>query len=503
MRVKQSVPAREAKDVIMGKNILVVDDEQAMRIFLTKILLQENYSVVTASSGAEAVNRVTCDEPDIVILDLRLPDMDGMAVMEKIKKILPAVPVIIITAHGGVQSAVEAMKKGAYHYLTKPFKVDELLIMLEMALERESLRRQVTHFRKQQRKEHQGKAIVGNSPAMKKVHEMVERIAESDSTNVLIYGESGTGKQLIAHAIHYRSRRASKPFVEVNCASIPDTLMESELFGFERGAFTDAREKKSGLLEEADGGTFFFDEIGDMSFHLQAKLLKFLDTKSFRRVGGTKEIHVDLRIIAATNQDLLGAVERKEFRADLFYRLNVATLVLPRLNERKEDIPLIAEHFMEEYSRKLAKSLTSISPEALEVLMEYSWPGNVRELENVMERAAILSQDGVIHSSHLPINLMRRGKDGKGRGGHGLSMEGLEIGNGRSMKDIVQEVEEQLITEALQRCGGNQVQAAKVLGITRDILRYRMKQYGIPSGRTGAMQPAEYREGATGTEMES
>ncbi len=218
----------------MGKSILVVDDEQSMRILLTKILLQENYSVVTASSGAEAVNRVTCDEPDLVLLDLRLPDMDGMTVLEKINKILPAVPVIIITAHGGVQSAVEAMKKGAYHYLTKPFKVDELLITIEMALERETLRRELTHFRKQQRKEHETEYIIGDSPAMRKVHEMVKRITESDATNVLIYGDSGTGKQLIANAIHYNSRRASKPFVEVNCASIPETLMESELFGFSR-----------------------------------------------------------------------------------------------------------------------------------------------------------------------------------------------------------------------------------------------------------------------------
>jgi len=473
----------------MAKSILVVDDEQSMRIFLTKILLQENYSVVTASSGAEAVNRVTCDEPDIILLDLRLPDMDGMAVLEKVKKILPAVPVIMVTAHGAVQSAVEAMKKGAYHYLTKPFKVEELLIMIEMALERETLRREVTHFRKQQRKERQSDYIVGNSTAMKTVHEMVERISESDSTNVLIYGESGTGKQLIAHAIHYRSRRASKPFVEINCASIPDTLMESELFGFERGAFTDAREKKSGLLEEAEGGTFFFDEIGDMSLHLQAKLLKFLDTKSLRRVGGTKEIQVDIRIIAATNQDLVAAVEKKAFRADLYYRLNVATLLLPPLRERKGDVPVLADHFMKLCSQKLSKKLEAISPHALTVLMEYDWPGNARELENVIERAAILSEDATVHASHLPINLMRRKPSGDGdSNGLPVHLEELSIGNGRSLTDIVQCVEERLIGDALRRCGGNQVQAAKLLGITRDILRYRMKQYSLPSMRPGTPQ---------------
>jgi len=471
----------------MGKSILVVDDEQSMRIFLTKILLQENYSVVTASSGAEAINRVTCDEPDIVLLDLRLPDMDGMQVLEKVKKILPAVPVIIITAHGGVQSAVEAMKKGAYHYLTKPFKVEELLIMLEMALERENLRRQVTHFHKQQRKEHHADYIVGNTPAMKQVHEMVQRITESDGTNVLIYGESGTGKQLIANAIHYKGPRGSRPFVEVNCASIPETLMESELFGFERGAFTDAREKKSGLLEEADRGTFFFDEIGDMTLHLQAKLLKFLDTQTFRRVGGTKQIHLDIRIVAATNQDLLAALERKQFRADLYYRLNVATLRLPSLRERKEDIPLLAEHLMKKNSKKLGKKVESISPEALKILDEYDWPGNVRELENVIERATILSEDGVIHASHLPMDLMQGAvRGGKGPRDRQINVEGLSLGDGKSMKEIVQSIEQTLISDALRRCGGNQVQAAKLLGVTRDILRYRMKQFGIPSGKLGA-----------------
>ncbi|MDP2897647.1 MAG: sigma-54 dependent transcriptional regulator [bacterium] len=472
----------------MGKSILVVDDEQSMRIFLTNILLKENYSVVTASSGAEAVNRVTCDEPDVVLLDLRLPDMDGMTVLEKIKKALPAVPVIIITAHGGVQSAVEAMKKGAYHYLTKPFKVDELLIMIERALDREILRREISHLRKQQQKEHQTECIVGVSPAMQKVHEMIERITESDATNVLIYGESGTGKQLVANAIHYKSRRASKPFVEVNCASIPDTLMESELFGFERGAFTDAREKKTGLLEEADGGTFFFDEIGDMSLHLQAKLLKFLDTKTFRRVGGTKLIQVDVRIIAATNQDLPQAVEKKRFRADLYYRLDVATLRLPSLRERKEDVPLLAEHLTQQSTRKLGKKIESISPEALKILAEYDWPGNVRELENVIERAAILSEDGVIRASHIPMDLMRGSVVTSGGAmGPGFDLEGLSLGNGKSLKDIVQGIERTLISDALQRCGGNQVQAAKLLGITRDILRYRMKQFELPSGRLAAV----------------
>ena len=476
------------KDGTMGKSILVVDDEQSMRIFLTNILLKENYSVVTASSGAEAVNRVTCDEPDVVLLDLRLPDMDGMTVLEKIKKALPAVPVIIITAHGGVQSAVEAMKKGAYHYLTKPFKVDELLIMIERALDREILRREISHLRKQQQKEHQTECIVGVSPAMQKVHEMIERITESDATNVLIYGESGTGKQLVANAIHYKSRRASKPFVEVNCASIPDTLMESELFGFERGAFTDAREKKTGLLEEADGGTFFFDEIGDMSLHLQAKLLKFLDTKTFRRVGGTKLIQVDVRIIAATNQDLPQAVEKKRFRADLYYRLDVATLRLPSLRERKEDVPLLAEHLTQQSTRKLGKKIESISPEALKILAEYDWPGNVRELENVIERAAILSEDGVIRASHIPMDLMRGSVVTSGGAmGPGFDLEGLSLGNGKSLKDIVQGIERTLISDALQRCGGNQVQAAKLLGITRDILRYRMKQFELPSGRLAAV----------------
>jgi DNA-binding NtrC family response regulator len=486
--MSRGVPDTDMKDGTMGKSILVVDDEQSMRIFLTNILLKENYSVVTASSGAEAVNRVTCDEPDVVLLDLRLPDMDGMTVLEKIKKALPAVPVIIITAHGGVQSAVEAMKKGAYHYLTKPFKMDELLIMIERALDREILRREITHLRKQQQKEHQTECIVGVSPAMQKVHEMIERITESDATNVLIYGESGTGKQLVANAIHYKSRRASKPFVEVNCASIPDTLMESELFGFERGAFTDAREKKTGLLEEADGGTFFFDEIGDMSLHLQAKLLKFLDTKTFRRVGGTKLIQVDVRIIAATNQDLPQAVEKKRFRADLYYRLDVATLRLPSLRERKEDVPLLAEHLTQQSTRKLGKKIESISPEALKILAEYDWPGNVRELENVIERAAILSEDGVIRASHIPMDLMRGSiVTSGGAMGPGFDLEGLSLGNGKSLKDIVQGIERTLISDALQRCGGNQVQAAKLLGITRDILRYRMKQFELPSGRLAAV----------------
>jgi len=456
----------------MGKSILIVDDEEPMRTTLKKTLLQEGYTVATASTCREALGYIRDNEPDMVLLDFRMPDMDGLEALNQIKRINNELPVIIMTAHGGVEIAISAIQQGASDYLAKPFSVEELCINIQMALERNNLNRKVKHFKEIQRRQYKNEMIVAETEQMRKIYQMVKKITNSQIKTVLICGESGTGKQLVAQAIHYESPRADWPFLQINCGAIPETLLESELFGYEKGAFTNAYKRKIGLLEEADNGTFFFDEIGDMPPQLQGKLLKFLDSRSFRRVGGIREISVDIRIITATNQELEKLVEEKKIRADLFYRLNVAPINLPPLRQRREDISPLAQNFLRKSSLNLGKNIESISPEAEQILLQYHWPGNIRELKNVIERAVILSTKNEILPSVLPIRLMDATGD--------LSTKTIsEATADKSLIEMVHQLERQAIQLALDRTKGNQVQTAKILGISRDILRYRMKRYQL------------------------
>jgi two-component system, NtrC family, response regulator AtoC len=398
---------------------------------------------------------------------VRLPDADGLEILERIRLAEADVPVIMITAHGGVESAVRAMKLGAYDYIIKPVNLDELKLTVKKALENRALRREVARFQAEQRLGAGLDAIVGTSGPTRGLRGVVQRIAQSDATTVLLEGESGTGKDLVARVIHFESARAQAPFLAVNCAALPEQLLESELLGHEKGAFTDAKALKKGLLEQADGGTLYLDEIGDMQLNLQAKLLRLIEEKSFRRVGGVRDLKVDVRIIAATNRDLVQALEAGEFRKDLYYRLRVFPVHLPSLRERPEDILPLARHFLAHFARDSRKRMIEgFAPQAEIRMSEHSWPGNVRELRNAIERAVIMTRGPLIDVEDLPHEIAIQ----KARGAE-LSAQTNQM--------TLEEVERRLIEEALEVTQGNQVRAARRLGITRDTLRYRMKKYGL------------------------
>jgi DNA-binding NtrC family response regulator len=399
-----------------------------------------------------------------------LPKKKGMDVLKRISGSDSDLPVIMITAHGSIDAAVEAMRLGAFTYVCKPFDLDEIVLSVRQALETTSLRREVRQLRNEQKERYGWANIVGRSKPMLEVFGMMQRIIESDPATVLVQGESGTGKDLVAKAIHYQSRRADKPFMNITCTAISKNLLESELMGHERGAFTDAKTAKKGLLELADGGTVFLDEMGSLPMSLQSKLLRFLEDKSFKRVGGTRDITVDVRVIASTNRDLKAAVEEGTFRGDLYYRLNVVPLTLPPLRERKEDIPLLVNHFIDMFNREFRKRVREISAEAMEMLMAYHWPGNVRELKNMIERAIILSSTDVLSPEDFPSDLREpRGAPAVQDGTVTLPPQGLKL----------EEVERSLVLQALERCGWNQTQAGKLLGLNRDQVRYRIEKYGL------------------------
>ncbi|MGE5850396.1 MAG: sigma-54-dependent transcriptional regulator [Candidatus Methylomirabilota bacterium] len=460
--------------------VLVVDDEHLIRWSLEQQLRREGYSVLLAETGAEALQRVQADAPDLVLLDVRLPDADGLEILERLRVANPEAPVIMITAHGGVDSAVRAMKLGAHDYLIKPINVEELKVALKKALETRALRREVTRLHTEQQEGARLEDIVGVSRVIQDLRLLIQRIAQSDATTVLLEGESGCGKDLVARVIHFQSARARGPFLAVNCVALPEHLLESELFGHERGAFTDARALKKGLLEQADGGTVYLDEIGDMKPGLQAKLLRLIEEKSFRRVGGVRDLRVDVRIIAATNRDLTKAIESGEFRKDLYYRLKVFPIYLPPLREHPEDILPLAVCFVTRFKREMRREILDIHRDAEACLQRYPWPGNVRELRNVLERAMILASGDVLKLEHLPPEI------GSGQGELlpalpppaktapiALPQEGLRL----------EEVERDLVRQALQATEGNQVRAARLLGISRDALRNRMKKFGfLPPG---------------------
>jgi two-component system, NtrC family, response regulator AtoC len=450
--------------------LLVVDDERLIRWSLEQTLAKAGYAVSTASTGEAALSAVREDPPDLILLDLKLPDIDGLQVLRQMKQLSPHFQVLIMTAYADVGTAVEAMKLGAYDYLPKPIDFDNLAVTIRNALEASQLKRKVQLLSERHLYPYHFDRIVGTSRGIREVITLARKVARSESTTVLIQGESGTGKDLLAKAIHYESARTEEPFMEIACTAMPETLMESELFGHERGAFTDAKSQKKGLFEVAHRGTIFLDEIGDMSGGLQAKLLRVLEERSFRRVGGTKDITVDVRVIAASNRDLRQAVDGGAFRKDLYYRLQVVTITIPALRDRREDIPLLGRHFLDYFSREFKKRLPHLTPEAERLLVQYEWPGNVRELRNVIERAMILEDTGDLLPGHLPPEI------------GGLSASAALPPPKFPLPEtgvVLEEVEREFVHQALALTQGNQTRAARLLGLTRDELRYRVKKFGL------------------------
>jgi len=452
-----------------GERILIVEDERLIRWSLRQRLEREGYRVEEAETGRAGVRKMREVGADLVLLDYRLPDRTGLEVLREIRKIDPDAVVIMITAYGTVETAVEAMKAGAFDYLSKPCNMDELVLLVGKGLERTALKRQVAQLRSQLAEQYGFDRIIGQSPQMQELFKTIKEVASSPSSTIFLRGESGTGKDLVARTIHYNSDRADKPFVNITCTALAETLLESELFGHEKGAFTDARTMKKGLLELADGGTVFLDEVGDMPPALQAKLLRFLEEKTFRRVGGTQDIHVDVRIIAATNRDIEQAIRDKQFREDLFYRLNIITIWLPPLRQRTGDIDVLANYFVEMFNREFKKNVKGLTDEARKLLNSHTWPGNVRELRNAIERAVLLTHNEYLTPEDFPL-LRQQMQVNAG--------SPLQIRLPPSGVDI-QEVEKQLVEQALKLANGNQTRAAKLLNLSRDQLRYRMEKFNL------------------------
>ncbi|MEI9475198.1 MAG: sigma-54 dependent transcriptional regulator [Deltaproteobacteria bacterium] len=459
----------------MEDKILVVDDEQSMREFLDIMLKKEGYKVSLASNGEEVLKYIDKDIFDLVLLDIRMPKMDGITVLRKIKSTSPETAVIMITAYASADTAIKAMKEGAYDYITKPFKVDEIKLIIKNALEKKHLQKENILLKRVVRDRYVFDNIIGQSPKMLVLYDLLEKVAPT-KTNVLITGESGTGKELVAKAIHFNSPRKEKPFVTLNCGAIPEALIESELFGHMKGAFTDAIATKKGLFEMADEGTIFLDEISELPLMMQVKLLRVLQDREFKRVGGTEDIHVDVRIIAATNKDLERAVKEKRFREDLYYRLNVIQIKLPSLRERREDIPVLAAHFLKRYSEELNKNISGISPEALHLFLNYEYPGNVRELQNIIERAVALGTDQELTAHNLKTYLDEQIHTKKG-------MIDLDIPNeGIDLEKVVEDLERTLLLKALDKTRGIKKKAAELLHINFRSMRYRLEKYGLNDG---------------------
>jgi len=443
--------------------ILVVDDEYLIRWSLQQSLVEQGYEVLLAASAEEGLALMEREEPDLALLDIQLPGMSGMELLLSIREQKPDCAVIMVTATSDLSVAVKAMKDGAFDYIPKPFNLDEVKLVVDKALENRRLRNEVNLFREKESIRYGFHNFTFESEMMEEVVEVARKIAHSDTAIVLLTGESGTGKDLVAQAIHYESSRCDKPFMPLNCTALPRELLESELFGHERGAFTDAKELKKGLFEVTDGGTLFLDEIGDMDLALQAKLLRILESRSFKRVGGTRDISVDVRVIAATNRDLEERIREKAFREDLYYRLNVIPIAIPPLRERREDIVPLAERFLADFSKDLGKKIRKIEPAAAKAMEEYDWPGNVRELKNVIERAMILSSADSLGMEDLALK----------------RVDSALSPTDQAFTLNLDEMELRLINEALERVRNNQSGAAKLLGISRDTLRYRMKKHGL------------------------
>ena len=451
---------------MLAVRVLVIDDEQMIRWSMEQTLRAAGYEVTVAETAAKGLALFRELRPAVVFLDLRLPDGDGLNVLRMLKaESGDDTAVIVVTAFGEISTAVEAMRLGAYDYLKKPFDFNELEVLVSRALDTTQLRRQVGEIRQERRKTYALDNIVGESERIQQVLRLVERVALSDAATVLVRGENGTGKDLVARAIHYHSRRADGPFLDLSCTAMPETLFESELFGYEKGSFTDAKAMKRGLLELADGGTLFLDEVGDMPLVSQAKFLRVLETRQFKRLGGVVDQRVDIRIIAATNADLEAAVRTGRFREDLYYRLKVIPIVLPPLRERPEDIPLLLHHFMAKYNAEFRKNFRRVSDEALKLLVAYPWPGNVRELRNLLERILILERGDTILPEHLPPEITSPSTAG-GQARFTLPSHGIRL----------EDVEMDFVRQAFRMADGNQTRAAQLLGISRDALRYRLQK---------------------------
>jgi two-component system, NtrC family, response regulator PilR len=451
-------------------HILVVDDERSMRELLAIVLKREGYEVLLAPDGRTALAALERGTVDLLISDIKMPDMTGLEVLRAAKGADPTVEAIMMTAFASQETAIEALRLGACDYLIKPFNVDELKLKVRERLESRRLRQENVLLKRALGTTHRFHDIIGRSDVMLEVFRLVETVARTTST-VLITGESGTGKELVARAVHYHSLRRDRPFVALNCGALPETLLESELFGHMRGAFTGAETNKKGLVEAAERGTIFLDEIGEMSPMMQVKLLRVLQERRFRRVGGLEELETDIRVIAATNQDLEKLVAEGRFREDLFYRINVIPVRLPALRERREDIPLLAEHFLAKYTAQMQKALSGISQEAMACLQQYDWPGNIRELENVVERAVALEATAVILADSLPAHV--RGE----RRGPSSAIDLPDAGF--DLEDHVRTIERSYLAEALRRSGGVQVKAAELLGMSFRSFRYYAKKYNL------------------------
>ena len=448
-----------------SERILIVDDEDGMRRLLGRVLTREGYETSTVGSGAEALRLVANERFDLVVTDIKMPEMDGLQLLEELKEYEPSLPIIVMTAYGTIENAVQALRFGAYDYIAKPFETDEIKLTVAKALERERLLAENRYLHAELEGRYDFSGIIGGSPAMQQVYEMASSVAASNA-NVLITGESGTGKELMARSIHYSSPRKEKPFVVLNCSALSESVLESELFGHEKGAFTGALDMRKGRFERADQGTLFIDEVAEMSMAAQVKLLRVIQEHEFERVGGNKTISVNVRIVAATNKKLEDQVKNGQFREDLYYRLNVVNINIPPLRSRREDVEPLSRHFLEKYIAETGKKITDLAPRALSCLLAHDWPGNVRELQNAIERAVVLSKGSVLTPRDFPQNL---------QGDDQICLQVPEKGG--SLTEILEDLERQLIIQTLQREDGSQTRAAETLGIKRTTLRYKMEKY--------------------------
>lgn len=454
------------------KKILIVDDEKMIRWTLAQALKSWNYVPIEVATVSEAIETYSNELPEAVLLDIDLPDGSGLDLLREIKGQHPEAIVIMITGNVRVETTISALRGGAYDFISKPIHLEELKVSIRNALEAHDLRREVKQIRRERSNKFSFEQIIGNSSKMKEMISLARKVAESEVGSVLLQGESGTGKDLVAKAIHYTSRRAEKPFVAINCAAIPSNLVESELFGYEKGAFTDAKARKEGLFEQAEGGTLLLDEIGEMELGLQAKLLRVLEEGVFRRVGGLKDIPLDVRVIAASNRDLKTESMENRFRLDLYYRLSVIQIDIPPLRDREDDVILLAEYYLETLGERVrpTKKFRGIAPETAEIFRRYEWAGNVRELRNVIERCLILEDENVITTTYLPTDLFAPTQSGNGTSSSNFTLPNSGIS--------LEKMEDSLVQQAIEQCHGNQTHAAKLLGISRDQLRYRLKKLG-------------------------
>jgi len=466
------------------QTILIVDDDKSIRYSL-KRMLEENFSVLTAQNGEEALARVQESPPDLIIMDIKMPGRSGIEVLKEIKLVDPKSLVILMTAYGTTETAIEAMKFGAFDYILKPFPIPQMKELVQKAITLRKLMKEGVSYASEPDQQKEEEQIIGSSPRMQEIYKVIGQVAPSDVT-VFLRGESGTGKELMARAIYQHSLRSNQLFLPVNCAAIPDTLLESELFGHEKGAFTGAISRRIGKLEQCQGGTIFLDEIGDMSLSTQAKLLRVLQEKNFERLGGRETIRVNIRLIVATNKDLEEAITNGEFREDLYYRLNVVSIKIPSLKERKEDIPSLVSYFLRKFNRELKKRVVGMTPGAMEKISTYGWPGNVRQLENVLKRAMLLCQGEWILDDQLVLEVeeRREAEEVRGRKTFEDNLDSLfeELSRASLAQegpDMFAAIEKGLIIRALQKMNGNQLQAASLLGINRSTLRGKMERYHI------------------------